>query len=297
MSKLFTKILLLLALPMLLHVEGEAQGKNFIKGLKGQDSLSISRVWAATMVVPGYGQAYNEQYWKIPVIYAGAGSLSYLGYHFNTKKQDAWNDYQQAIALNLPSNVIMDLESTYNGYKHKRTAAYIGAAAFYIGGALDAVYQYKTDKPIVAARPTIYSSLVPGLGQIYNGHYYKLPIIYGGLAFCGYLVNFNSTQYHRYRAAFNNVTSGLPDEFNGQLSAANLQYYRDSYRRNRDYSVLALAAVYVLNIIDAQVYAYLADYDISDDLSMRFQPTIIGDPMFASTSGMAVGFNLTLKFK
>lgn len=302
------KLLLYICLLILLvsyGVETSAQGKNYIKGLKGTDSLSVGRVWAATMVVPGYGQAYNKQYWKIPVIYGGMSSLIYTGYHFNGKKQEAWGNYQNALSLNMPDKLLFELKDKYDGYKHKRNLAYAGAALFYIGGAVDAVWQYKTDKPIVPAKPTIYSSLIPGLGQIYNKEYWKVPIIYGGLAFCGYLINQNGIQYNRFRDAYNSqthTTNGKPDpqphEFTGsKYTAENLKYFRDGYRRNRDYSILAFALVYALNIIDANVFAHLADYDISDNLSMKFEPTLFDPTYTPMTYTPTVGFNLKITLK
>ncbi len=285
---------------LLCQLHTSAQGKNFIRGLRGEDSLSVDRVWLGSMIVPGYGQAYNRQYWKIPVIYAGMGSMAYLGYHFNDKQQDAWNVYQNAIAQSAPDATIASLKDTYNSYRTQRNLAYVGAALFYVGGALDAVYQYKTTKPIVPAKPTIYSTLVPGLGQIYNGEYWKVPIVYGGLAFCGYLINFNNVQYHRYRDAYNDVSNKIPDEFNGQFSASDLKYFRDGYRRNRDYSILVTGLIYVLNIVDAHVFAHLADYDVSDNLSMRFEPTLFTNQTFAVNPNNftpSVGFNLTITLK
>lgn len=296
------KLLLYICLPILLilyGVEASAQGKNYVKGLRGRDSLSVGRVWGATMIVPGYGQAYNKQYWKIPVIYGGIGSLTYLGYHFNGKKQQAWNQYQEAISLNMPDNVIADYKDNYDSYKTKRGFAYAGAALFYVGGALDAVWQYRTDKPTLPARPTIYSTLIPGLGQIYNKEYWKVPIIYGGFAFCGYLINHNNIQYNRYRDAYNKATQATPEphEFGNKYTAENLKYFRDAYRRNRDYSILATAIVYALNIIDANVFAHLADYDISDNLSMRFEPTLFDPTLTPIAYTPTVGFNLKITLK
>lgn len=296
MKRLLPYICLLVLL--LQGVDTSAQGKNYFKGLKGEDTLVVGKTWFASMVVPGYGQAYNKQYWKIPVIYGGIATLSYTGYHFNGKKQDAWNSYQEAISLKLPENVISDLKDTYTGYRTKRNIAYAGAALFYIGGALDAVWQYKTDKPILPAKPTIYSTLIPGLGQIYNREYWKVPIIYGGLAFCGYLVNHNNIQYNRFRDAYNNAEKKLPHEFeNRNYTPENLKYYRDGYRRNRDYAILATVLVYTLNIIDANVFAHLADYDISDNLSMRFEPTLFDPRLSPNSYTPAVGFNLKLTIK
>ena len=301
------KALLYICLSILLvshGVEISAQGKNYIKGLKGQDTLSVGRVWAATMVVPGYGQAYNKQYWKIPVIYGGAGTLAYFGYHLNGKKQDAWGRYQEAIALNKPTRVIDSYKKSFDNYKTGRNLAYTGAVLFYIGGALDAVWQYKTDKPILPAKPTIYSTLIPGLGQIYNKEYWKVPIIYGGIAFCGYLINHNNIQYNRFRDAYNSAThtangrpDPLPHEFGTKYTPENLKYFRDGYRRNRDYSILATVIIYALNIIDANVFAHLADYDISDNLSMKFEPTLFDPTLTPMTYTPSVGFNLKITLK
>lgn len=281
---------------MLQSVNALSQGRNFVKGLQGIDSLSVGRVWMGTMIVPGYGQAYNKEYWKIPVIYAGLGSMTYLALHSNRLQQDAWGNFQ--LQLSLGNTVeAAQFENSYRRYKNNRDLAYVGAALFYLGGALDAVYHYKTDKPIVPAKPTIYSTLIPGLGQVYNKEYWKVPIVYGGLAFCGYLINFNNIQYNRYRDAFNAVSQKQEDEFNGRYSTTTLKYFRDEYRRNRDYSILAFGVVYALNIIDAHVFAHLADYDISDDLSVRFEPTLFNTNSFASNFSPAVGFNLTLTLK
>ncbi len=111
-------------------------------------------------------------------------------------------------------------------------------------------------------------------------------------------------QYNRFRDAYNNATrtdipedQKPPDEFNGRYTAANLKYFRDGYRRNRDYSVLAFVLVYALNVIDANVFAHLADYDISDDLSLRFEPTLFDPTYIPMTYTPTVGFNLTITLK
>ena len=76
-------------------------------------------------------------------------------------------------------------------------------------------------------------------------------------------------------------------------SAETAKYYRDVYRRYRDYSVLAIAVAYVLQIVDANVFAYMQDFEVNDDISMRLSPTVLPtSAQYASTPAvvMRVGF-------
>ena len=254
-------------------------GKNYWKGLKGEDSLKISRVWTASLVLPGYSQAYNRQYWKIPIIWGGIGGLIYGGYAGNMK----WMDTGE------------------NRYKNQRAYCYAGAALIYWASSLDGVVNYQSDKKIIPARMTIYSAILPGLGQTHNGHYWKIPIIYGGLAFTTYMYNYNSAQYQRFREAYNALTDDDPDtvdEFNGQMNASQLQSYRDNFRRQRDYAVVYTGLVYILNIIDANVFAHLSDFDVSDNLSLKISPALLNEHKYAYQPMKApvVGMRLNITF-
>ncbi|MDR1681569.1 MAG: DUF5683 domain-containing protein [Prevotellaceae bacterium] len=279
MTRKFLLILLLLAggvlaaSAQLTQPGAKEPGKNFWHGLTGRDSLSLTRVWEASLVVPGYAQAYNRDYWKIPVVWAGIGGFLGSAIYHNVQYQKTGNTY----------------------YRQGRNWSYAGMAASYWGSVLEGVVSYKTgSKAFVPSRATIYSAMLPGLGQIYNGDYWKLPIIYGGLLFTCYLVDFQSTQYNRYRTAYNLVSDGDPatvDEFNGRLAANKLQYYRDNSRRSRDYAILFTVLVYVLNIVDANVFATLHDFDVSDDLALRINPAVINYGSYALQSG---GDNIAL---
>jgi hypothetical protein len=292
-----------------------AQGKNFIRGLQGKDSLSMGKVLMGTMIIPGYGQAYNRDYWKIPVIYAGIGGGIASGLYFNSKLKDAKharNMLQQAQSPGFSINLHDYIEkyqataNNYDTYKRNRDLAYLGAGMFYLAGAIDAVASYKTDKknnPVSPQRATLYSALLPGLGQAYNGEYWKIPIIYGGLGFCVYWIDQCDSQYQRYRTAYNkkyaveNGTSADLDEFGGRYSLTTLKNARDMARRNRDLTILATGLVYILNIVDANVFAHLSYFDINDELSLRCEPVFFNEASFASGNMTpTVGMKLKLKF-
>ena len=103
----------------------------------------------------------------------------------------------------------------------------------------------------------------------------------------------NNVQYQRWKWIHNQATS--TDESITErppYSGENAKYYRDLYRRYRDYSVLATALVYLIQVIDANVFAYMQGFDVSDEISMRMEPTVLTS-QYASASpavGMRIGF-------
>lgn len=119
------------------------------------------------------------------------------------------------------------------------------------------------------------SAIIPGAGQAYNRKYWKMPIVYGGFAFLGYNMYQTQTSYSEYRDAYRFRTTTPPPTDNipfPQISNEQLQLLRNNARRNRDLSIVSLVAFYGIQILDAVVDAHLYDFDISDDLSMKFQP-------------------------
>ncbi|PCH93504.1 MAG: hypothetical protein COB85_06910 [Bacteroidetes bacterium] len=137
----------------------------------------------------------------------------------------------------------------------------------------------KTHSPKVAS---IMSAILPGLGQAYNKKYWKIPIIYAGLAGLTYSVVENNKKYERFREAFilradlDSTTIDIYDQqlVNGEdkYSQAQLEYFKNLYHRRRDLSIIFTGVLYLLNVIDAAVDAHFFTYDISDDLSLNFQP-------------------------
>ena len=124
-------------------------------------------------------------------------------------------------------------------------------------------------------KATMYSAVVPGLGQIYNKKYWKLPIIYGLTGAFIYAFDFNNNQYNKYKNAYAEFDAGKINEFEGYTNKEIVLRLKDNYRRNRDLNVIVLAGVYMLNIIDATVDAHLFDYDISENLSLNVQPSLM----------------------
>jgi len=254
-------------------------GKNFIKGLKGTDSLSVGRVTIASMVAPGYAQAYNKQHWKLPIIYGSGAAFVYGGMHSKSLYK----------------------ETGLNKYKTQSNFYYAGVGLVYLGSIIDGLAGYKTSEKL-PQKATLLSSFMPGLGQAYNGDYWKIPIIYGGFTFFAYWLDVNSMQYTRYRRAYNLEyeysfdNQKTPSEFHGQLSPESIKNYRDRFRRDRDYAVLYMALWYALNVVDATVFAHLSNFDVSENLSMNVSPTIMQTGLYAG--GMpGLGLNMSIKMR
>lgn len=150
--------------------------------------------------------------------------------------------------------------------------------------------------------------VIPGGGQIYNRKYWKLPIIYGGFAGCAYALTWNGKMYKDYSKAYKDMANGnrnsssitdlLPPNYN--ISDAQLlellRKRKDTYRRYRDLSIFAFIGVYLLSVVDAYVDAELSNFDITPDLSMKVEPTIIGNPRSTGLSKQAVGLQCSLRF-
>ena len=165
-------------------------------------------------------------------------------------------------------------------------------------------------------KASIYAALFPGLGQIYNKKYWKLPIVYGGYAGLIYVLGWNNNNYkdyfqgYRIIAQYSSAVNLKPDErlfLNNLIKnpsirlenpttfkyiADQLKSGKDFYRRNRDLTIICIAALHVLSIIDASVDANLFDFDISDDISMRIEPM----PVNLGNQNLVMGLNLAIHF-
>jgi hypothetical protein len=133
------------------------------------------------------------------------------------------------------------------------------------------------------SRALWYSVLCPGLGQIYNRSYWKVPVIYGGGAVLGYLISWQGRMYNDYSNAYYDIMDNDPNtksyetlfkNINGteEWKKNTLKKKRDNYRRNRDLCIFGIALVYVLNVVDAYVDAQLYDFSVTDDLSLHVTP-------------------------
>lgn len=131
------------------------------------------------------------------------------------------------------------------------------------------------DRPHIA---TLYSAVLPGLGQIYNNSPWKIPIIYGGFVLWGYIINYNNNAYVEARAALfaeldgDSRTEPMPP-LNAESRDA-LERRTDVFRRNRDLAIIATIGWYLLNVVEAHVDAHLSEFTISEDLSFNLQPNL-----------------------
>lgn len=156
--------------------------------------------------------------------------------------------------------------------------------------AKDSVIKVKHDPH----KATIRSAILPGWGQAYNREYWKIPIVYAAIGIPAGLYIYNNKWYKKSRDAYNIVFDNDTAHFGNidpklqGLSAQSLQYYRNQFRRDRDYSVLYFLLMYGLNIVDATVFGHLKDFDVSDDLSMHINPQY--NPL-TKTAGLGFVFN------
>jgi hypothetical protein len=130
-------------------------------------------------------------------------------------------------------------------------------------------------------KASMYAAVLPGLGQIYNRKYWKVPIVYGGFAALTWYTFFSHDEFVRYRTALDYSTDNDPStvhEFAGDPRYTDevLTRFKDYYRRERDRTVLLTTVFYAITIVDAAVDAHLFEFDVSDDLGMKLGPSFKG---------------------
>lgn len=244
--------------------------KEYFGGLSHKNEIKIGTSFAGAFVFIGGQQIYNKQYWKLPLVYGGILGGAGAGAYFQHQQKSDVAKY-----------------------------CFIGAGAMYWATLLDGVVSYKPSVYPHAGKATIYSILLPGLGQAYNHEYWKIPVYVGGMACAYYFYNTNRIGYERFRRIYKEATD--PEVvYTGPISAETALYYRDSYRRLRDYSILAIGLVYFLQIIDANVFSYMHNFEVNDDFALDMSPTIItpSAPSFqyafgAQPTAVGVRFGLT----
>ncbi|WP_148038953.1 DUF5683 domain-containing protein [Proteiniphilum sp. X52] len=162
-------------------------------------------------------------------------------------------------------------------------------------------------------KAVIYSALFPGLGQIYNRKYWKLPVLYGGFVGLTYAITWNNGYYRDYLGAYQDIMDDNPEtirwhnmlpyayrdnpeSIDTQWFTNVLQQRKDHYRYYRDLSIIGTVAVYLAAIVDAYVDAQLFDFDMSPDLSMRMTPVIIREERAHSFGTSSYGVQLSFNF-
>ena len=156
--------------------------------------------------------------------------------------------------------------------------------------------------------------VLPGAGQIYNRKYWKLPFVYGGFVGCAYAMRWNNQMFRDYSQAYMDIMDDDPNtqsynqflHLGAKIDSSNLDRYqrlfknrKDKFRRWRDLSFFCLVGVYAISIIDAYVDASLSEFDISKDLSLRVEPTIINRSNGLQTNPLrdnSLGVSCSLNF-
>lgn len=146
-------------------------------------------------------------------------------------------------------------------------------------------------------RAALNSALLPGLGQITNKRWWKVPLVYGGFVGIGLVFEFNQRYYKIFlkEAQFRQENPGkTQNPLYARFTTEGIISIKDSYRRNRDLSVLGGLGFYAINIIDAYVDAKFFRFDISDDLSVKVRPSLNQGPIHASGVSPVLGLKLKI---
>ncbi len=243
--------------------------KEYFGGLAHKRDIRIGTMTAGSALFIGGSQIYNRQAWKLPIVYGTIGGSLGAGFYLNGK-----------------------------GKKEAATYCFIGAGVAYWATLMDGVINFKPSDYPHPGKATLYSILLPGLGQIYNHEYWKLPVYLGLMGFAVHFYSDNRANYERFRDIY--IEASKPG-YSGPISATQAQYYRDQYRRIRDYAVLGLAAIYLLQVIDANVFSYMHNFEVDDDIALKVAPAVIlPENQFASINPVsqpaAFGLRMNLRF-
>ena len=163
---------------------------------------------------------------------------------------------------------------------------------------VDTMFIYANHSPAKAA---IMSAVVPGLGQIYNRKYWKLPIVYLAIGISVERFLAFQNQFNRYRRAYIDMkdgdpytnyfeTLGFPFNYTDQMKSQHITKGKEKFRTWRDWAVVAVIATYALNIIDANVDAHLMDFSLDDNISFNIQPCFLENSINSKKIGLSLRF-------
>ncbi len=164
-------------------------------------------------------------------------------------------------------------------------------------------------------KASIYSAVLPGLGQFYNKKYWKVPIIMGGFAVLIYYIDFNNTEYIKYKRYYRDLLADDPanksyldlsifvsekwteedlenSTYKSKLESS-LEDQKDYWKRNRNLLYVGFVVAYIANIVDAAVDAHFKNFDVSDDLSFNFEPVVQPEGLGRSNF---VGLQMSITF-
>jgi hypothetical protein len=198
--------------------------------------------------------------------------------------------YDEIRAILLVFAIVV-LSGTLNGINGQAT----------ISETADTVSETKVEEAHSIKKATIYSAVLPGLGQAYNRKYWKIPIVYVGFGVLTYFIVTNTQEYKKFREAYvyvaNDETYPIDNEYVDLYNQDQLQTGMDDYRKYRDISWIITALWYGLNVLDANVDAHFYDFEISDDLSLEWEPYVTPAlNQWAGNNQTETGLKITLNF-
>lgn len=213
--------------------------------------------------------------------------------------------------LPLPAEVVADSIQTVDG---RTVVEPIDTFAIIPSARVDSIMKADGDEKYMRTfnpdpnRAVWLSALFPGLGQIYNRRYWKLPLVVGGFMGLGYGASWNNGMLRDYTRAYNDLMDSDPstksymdffppgtteESLDRSWLERTVKARKDYYRRNRDLCIISMVGVYLIAMVDAYVDASLAHFDISPDLSMKLGPALIPD---ARNTLPGVGLHWALNF-
>jgi hypothetical protein len=137
----------------------------------------------------------------------------------------------------------------------------------------------------------LYAAILPGLGQVYNKKYWKLPLVYGGFYLIGNGINYYNDIYKTYKVhLFSNLENNVDRNQATGLSTTQLRRIVDKARRERDFMVILMGGMYILQMIDAHVDAHLKEFDLNPNLRVSVEPTMRQDQLLGRQTGVSVVF-------
>lgn len=271
------------------------------------DSSSLSKVCLTAAVLPGYGQIYNKQYWKLPILYGTMGASIGMWAYFGSEYRPLKRQYDELLLQGMSRTEELNaVQRDMIRANTKKQVFMFTTAASYIYFLGDAALNYSTNEVSSVKKATTLSLICPGAGQIYNKSYWRAPIVVGGLASMIYVIDWNNRGFQRFKKAYSlradyeqnpeKYPNGSADEFGGRYSTTFLKNLRDSNRRNRDLSILLTAGIYVFQAIDAHVDAHLKDFDVSDNLTVDLKPMFDCQYTYHNGTTPIFGFDLNVTF-
>ncbi len=183
--------------PQVARTEPNRRGRLF------SDSMSLSKVCWTTAVLPGYGQIYNKQYWKLPILYGTLGAGIGLFIHENNTYRPLKRAYDEMVDRGLGRSPAFETIQERMIRSNTRRQLYLGGAVasylYFIG---DAAVSYATNDVSDVKKATTLACICPGAGQIYNKSYWKVPFVVGGFAAMIYCIDWNNRGYQRFKTAY-----------------------------------------------------------------------------------------------